>query len=75
MSAPAIIGRHRAMLGDERRKRQQPCPAPSAGQEPVDHSWETFSVEPGGPSYSMCWRCRVTRTDRDYQLKKGPGRI
>ena len=32
----------------------------------VSHSWDTFSPRPG-VFIQACWRCRVTKTDADYQ--------
>jgi len=48
---------------EEYIKRRRPC-AETGG----DHSWDWFSSRPG-VRVEMCWRCRVTRTDEDYQRK------
>lgn len=37
----------------------------------LPHSWDTYSTAPGGPKYQACWRCRVTRTREDYEVKVG----
>jgi len=33
------------------------------------HSWDVFSVAPGGPKYEACGRCHVTRTPADYATR------
>lgn len=55
---------------EEYLRRRRECSGSAECVEPVlglSHSWETFSTAPDGPSYQACWRCRVTRSDEDFQ--------
>lgn len=58
---------------EEYIKRRGSCTFPGEDRPRVGlpHSWETFSTVPGGPTYQACFRCRVTRTAEDYQIKLG----
>jgi len=49
---------------EEHIRRQSSC----EGRLYVSHSWDTFSPRPG-VFIQACWRCKVTRTDADYQTK------
>lgn len=56
---------------EEYLKRIRTC---SAGRF-LPHAWETYSTAPGGPKYQACWRCKVTKTDEDYQIKQKAKRV
>lgn len=59
---------------EEHIKRSTSCTGINnshAGSRPgLNHSWDTFSAAPGGPTFQACWRCRATKTDADYQVKR-----
>ena len=57
---------------EEHLRRIQSC---TGGDYPnatvgMAHSWEAFSLRPG-VTIQQCWRCKVTKTDEDYQRKTG----
>jgi hypothetical protein len=47
---------------EEHLARSRTC----QGLDATGHSWDWFSPRPG-VRVEQCWRCRVTRTDDDYQ--------
>lgn len=56
---------------EEHVKRSKSCTGINGSHPGVglSHSWDLYSTAPGGPKYEACWRCRVTKTDADYQTR------
>lgn len=62
---------------EEYLKRSASCSGTSdpnaSARVGMSHSWDTYSTAPNGPKYDACWRCRVTKTDADHQIKTAAG--
>lgn len=60
---------------EEHLRRSRSCSGSPTRTDPVvgmSHSWDRYSPAPGHETYQACWRCRVTRTDEDWQRKVAP---